>query len=92
MRKARLNQQYAELYPTLVSGKWIRASVLAHMVLKASHGGYTPGGDRGARVLNDEHFDFVGGSRRGSRGSSGRTRLNTRASDHDVNYLLGPAV
>ena len=64
MRKARLDPQYADLYPDVYPGKWVRASVLAHTIQRRldAEQGLDP--DPTRRILPDEHFSFSGGWRR----------------------------
>ena len=78
MRKAWLDPRYAQLYPMVAPGKWIRASVLAHPILKISRVSPAPGTEPGARVLKDEHFSFLGCSRRYVRYGSCGFDPNTR--------------
>jgi hypothetical protein len=59
-REARLQPEYASLYPGVPAGEWLRAAVLADRILAGRL-------LRGAcsalqgRVLMEEHFEFRGG-------------------------------
>jgi hypothetical protein len=67
MRKARLDPQYADLYPDAYPGKWVRASVLAHAIRRRHDAEPGLDLDPARRILPDDHFSFSGGQRRGGR-------------------------
>jgi hypothetical protein len=60
VREARLQPEFASLYPWITSGSWQPASVLADSVLA---GRLLRGASSAlqGRVLADEHFEFRGG-------------------------------
>jgi hypothetical protein len=68
VREARLQPQFASLYPWIPSGQWQPASVLADCVLAGRLLRGASSAIQG-RVLADEHFEFRGGEagRRGER-------------------------
>jgi len=76
LREARLREQYANLYPGLVSGLWLPAAEVADHILGVVRHRWRPSGVRG-RVLPDEHFEFAGGGF----GSADRRNRNERWED-----------
>ena len=74
MRKARVDPEYAHLYPDAPPGVWVRAAALSHVILKrhrADHPNRLPTD----RILPDEHFSFAGGRRRLNATREARTRM-----------------
>jgi hypothetical protein len=81
-REARLKQEFAHLYPPLTPGEWEPAAELgARMLLWQVQQAGTEA--LGMRILDQRHFEFRGGWRRGE-----ETDLRTRAGDPAFN---GPA-
>jgi hypothetical protein len=62
-RKARLNPEYAELYPEAPS-LWIRASAVASVLLRRYRSVNGPDAIPRERILPEGHFSFKGGRRR----------------------------
>lgn len=62
IREARLRPEFAALYPALQPGLWMAASDLGHqLLLWHLAAGQAPEGER---LMNEEHFEFRGGSQR----------------------------
>lgn len=81
-REARLKPQFAHMYPPLSPGVWEPAAELgARMLLWQVQQQGTEA--LGTRILDQRHFEFRGGWRRGA-----ETDLRTRAGDPAFN---GPA-
>ena len=66
IRQVRLRPQFASLYPGLEPGVWETATELAARLLAQHAVQPSPGFMLSNRVLPEEHFEFQGGSPRGS--------------------------
>jgi hypothetical protein len=65
LREARLKARYASLYPCLRAGVWQPAAVAVDRLLACALESPAPTGAlRPGRLLDDEHFEFRGGSAR----------------------------
>lgn len=73
LREARLRPEWGKLYPTLRTGQWESAAVLADRLLAESLLRGTGTALHG-RVLPDAHFDFRGGAARGGERAGVRLR------------------
>lgn len=60
MREARLRQEFADLYPTLIPGEWEPAARVAEAVLARALLLEISEAPLKERVLNEEHFEFRG--------------------------------
>ena len=67
-REARLQPEYASLYPGVTAGEWLHAAILADRILAGRLLRGASSAIQG-RVLVEEHFEFRGGDtgRRGER-------------------------
>jgi len=66
IRQVRLRPQFAGLYPGLEPGVWETATELAARLLAQHAVQPSPGFMLSDRILPEEHFEFQGGSLRGS--------------------------
>jgi len=76
-RQARLRNEFAAWYPTIAVNCWTPAVTLARKVAQQLSGdgpAWAPRWERGARILDDRHFDFRGGLSRPA-------HLRTRSED-----------
>lgn len=72
IREAKLRPEYAELYPAIEPGVWIRASdVGRQLLLWHLTAASLPDAER---VMSDEHFEFRGGHHRDAADLEQRTR------------------
>jgi len=72
IREAKLRAEYAELYPAIEPGVWMRASdVGRQLLLWHLTAASVPDADR---VMSEEHFEFRGGHRRDLTDPEQRTR------------------
>lgn len=73
MREARLRQEFADLYPTLIPGQWEPAARVAEAVLARALLLEISEAPLKERVLNEDHFEFRGetpdGTPRASQGA-----------------------
>ncbi len=76
IRLVRLRPEFAELYPGLDPGVWETATELAARLLAQHMLQPSPGFMLSNRILPQEHFEFQGGTARGS-----RTGLRSRVTD-----------
>ncbi len=72
IREARLRPQYASLYPALEPGRWQPATAIGRQLLLWHL--TAPALPEGERLMNEEHFEFRGGTRREPAQSGARTR------------------
>lgn len=64
VREARLRPEFTQLYPDLPPGVWVPANTLSEYVLERGLYRRRHGPPSHARPLNEEHFEFRGGSYR----------------------------
>jgi hypothetical protein len=64
-REAWLRVEFAEWYPVLSGGEWIRADLARSLVERQFSSG-APTWERGARALSPRHFLFRGGEAAGT--------------------------
>jgi len=85
-REACLRQEFAELYPSIVAGRWYTAAAAAGEVKATSI--INGGGDLGLpeRVLNEAHFLFRGGAARHGIWLGMRTRRTDRWTFDDATH------
>lgn len=62
-REARLRPEHAAIYPGVPAGEWIAAAALARQILTGLVGREGQPPLINARLMNDQHFEFRGGSR-----------------------------
>lgn len=62
IREARLRRAYSDLYPDLTPGAWVPACVLAEFILERGLYQRLTGPAPRDRPLQEEHFEFRGGS------------------------------
>jgi hypothetical protein len=72
IREARLRPQYTGLYPDLTPGVWVPANTLIEYVLERGLYRRGHGSPSHARLLDEEHFEFRGGSLRADQAWAGR--------------------
>jgi hypothetical protein len=65
VREARLRPEFIRLYPDLAPGVWVPANTLSEYVLERGLYQRRLGSPSHARPLNQDHFEFRGGSVRG---------------------------
>ena len=75
IRLVRLRPEFAHLYPGLDPGVWETATELAARLLAQHAVQPSPGYMLSSRILLDEHFEFQGGSPRGSSWTGLRSRV-----------------
>ena len=80
IRLVRLRPEFAHLYPGLDPGVWETATDLAARLLAQHAVQPSPGYMLSNRILPDEHFEFQGGSPRGSSWTGLRSRLTDQSS------------
>lgn len=85
-REACLRQEYAELYPSIITGRWHTAAAVAGEVKAMSiiNGGEDL--ELPERVLNEDHFLFRGGAARHGIWLGMRTRRTDRWTFDDVTH------
>ena len=72
IREAKLRPEYAELYPAIEPGVWMRASDIGRqLLLWHLTAASVPDAER---VMSDEHFEFRGGHQRTLTDPAQRTR------------------
>ena len=72
IREAKLRPEYAELYPAIKPGVWMRASDIGRqLLLWHLTAASVPDAER---VMSEEHFEFRGGTRRHEAQAGARTR------------------
>jgi hypothetical protein len=76
IRLVRLRPEFASLYPGVEPGVWETATELAARLLAQHALQPSPGYMLSGRVLPEEHFEFQGGSPRGSSWSGVRSRVS----------------
>jgi hypothetical protein len=76
IRLVRLRPAYAHLYPGLDPRVWETATEVAARLLAQHSVQSSPGSMLTNRVLPDEHFEFHGGSGRGSGWNGPRSRIS----------------
>jgi hypothetical protein len=67
VREARLRPEAAALYPGIPSGVWMPAAELGARLLMQHLAAPAPA-NLGSRLLDENHFEFRGGVRRGAGG------------------------
>ena len=80
-RQARLRQEYASWYPTISITSWLPASTVARAVRRQLLEGepkWAPRWQPGPRLLDDQHFQFRGGTQRRS---ARRTRIGDQPAE-----------
>ncbi len=65
IREARLRPEFAESYPDLAPGAWVPANTLSEYVLQRGLYQRRLESLSPSRLLNEDHFEFRGGSIRG---------------------------
>ena len=75
-REVCLKPEYAEEYPDLEPGRWLRPSDLAARLVARSHARRRL--SLHTRTFNPLHFEFRGGERPGRRPPTARTRATDR--------------
>src|SRR5688572_15898647 len=75
IRQVRLRPQFASIYPGLDPGVWESATELAARLLSQHAVQPSPGFMLSNRILPEEHFEFQGGSPRGSFSRGTRSRV-----------------
>lgn len=81
-REARLKEQFASLYPALTPGRWFTAAAVDGLVRGIRI--VTEGEDVefSDRILEEDHFEFRGGSPRKGMWMGHRSRHHDRHSNH----------
>jgi hypothetical protein len=79
VRQVRLRPEFAGLYPGLDPGVWESATELAARLLAQHILQPSPGHMLSNRILPEEHFEFMGGTQRGSAWTGVRSRVSDRA-------------
>ncbi len=82
VREARLRPEVASLYPGIPAGVWISAAELGARLLVQHLAAEHPA-TLGSRLLDESHFEFRGGLRRGADGTF-RTRFGENGTIHPV--------
>ena len=80
IRLVRLRPEFAHLYPGLDPGVWETATELAARLLAQHAVQPSAGYMLSDRILADEHFEFQGGTPRGSSWTGLRSRLTDQSS------------
>jgi hypothetical protein len=75
IREARLRPEFADLYPGVQPDVWMPATALGQQLLLWHL--IAPATSPGERLLEEEHFEFRGGSKRNG------PWVNTRARSHE---------
>ena len=76
IRLVRLRPEFASLYPGLEPGVWETATELAARLLAQHAVQPSPGYMLSDRILPEEHFEFQGGTPRGSSWTGVRSRMS----------------
>lgn len=75
IRLVRLRPEFAHIYPGLDPGVWETATELMARLLAQHAVQPSPGFMLSNRILPDQHFEFQGGSSRGSSWNGVRSRI-----------------
>jgi hypothetical protein len=75
IRLVRVRPEFASLYPGLNPGVWEMATELASRLLAQHAVQPSPGFMLSDRILPEEHFEFQGGTPRGSSWTGVRSRM-----------------